>query len=560
MRTIIEAHELLPTGLRLESLGIETGHVSIHVSSGSRSCLCPSCGRGSSRAHSRYSRTVSDLPWHGISVTLEIHARRFFCDVRSCEQSIFCERLQQIAPRARKTGRFEEAILAIVLELGGRAGARLAAELGLFVGRDALLGRIRSTSHNATPEVKVVGVDDFAFRKAYTYGTILVDLERHKIVDLLPDRSSETLAGWLRQNPGVETVSRDRSAIYAEGITVGAPRATQVADRWHLVRNLAESLDEFLVTKRPVLKSAAGPEPEGDEEDDVPAIEESTEHTHHDPAAPGPLTPHRPRPGHASKYQIRQRRYRLIVERWQEIHRLQQAGADVADIARKLGTSRTTVYRYKDLPEPPEFGQYRRRGECVLDPYIPYLLKRWEEGCRSGRKLFREIRQHGYAHSESPVGRLVAELRRVDGLTPDSKRPRTTTATQAPGPRHVASLLLRQPEKLIAEHRAYLDRLRATDEAVAVAHDLSQRFAHMVRNRDGELLDEWLAEAESCNVPALRKFAASLKKDLLAARAGLTQTWSNGPVEGFVHKLKLIKRQGYGRANFDLLRARVLAA
>lgn len=286
-----------------------------------------------------------------------------------------------------------------MVELGGRAGGHLALKLGLSAGRDALLQRIRNGNRSMSEEVKVLGVDDFAFRKANVYGTILVDLERHKVVDFLPDRSSGTLAEWLRQSPTVETVSRDRSATYAEGITAGAPQATQVADRWHLVRNLAETLDEFLVTKRPVLKVAAGPMSEGDEA----ATKESVDHTYGDPASPGPLTPHRPRNSHTSKYQIRQRRYRQIVEHWEEIRRLQEVGADIADIARQLGTSRTTVYRYKDLAEPPEFGQYRTRSECVLDPYIPYLLKRWEQGGRSGRKLFREIREQGYAHSESPV-------------------------------------------------------------------------------------------------------------------------------------------------------------
>lgn len=260
--------------------------------------------------------------------------------------------------------------------------------------------------------------------------------------------------------------------------------------------------------------------------------------------------------------QTSRKRYEPIVERWKEIRRLQEAGADVADIARKLRTSRPTVYRYEDLIEPPEFGQHRRR-QSVLDPYVPYILKRWEEGCRNGRKLFREIREQGYSHSESNVGRLVAELRRSDGLTGASTKRRTasnTAARAAPGTRHVAVLFLRRPKKLTDEQAAYLRRLRADDEAIAAAYDLAQRFADMVRDLDGERLDEWLAEAESCKASALGRFAASLRKDLDAVRAGLTESWNNGPVEGFVNKLKLVKRQGYGRANFDLLRARVLAA
>src|SRR5215211_1175915 len=180
MRTVVASHQLLPKGLELESLSVETGHVSICAGSGARRCVCPLCGRGSSRVHSRYARTVSDLPWHGISVTLKIRARRFFCDDPSCKRKIFCERLPDVAARARKTSRLEEALLAIALKLGGRAGARLALELGIVAARDTLLRRIKGAPLPEVGKVRVLGVDDFAFKKGSTYGTILVNLEDHK--------------------------------------------------------------------------------------------------------------------------------------------------------------------------------------------------------------------------------------------------------------------------------------------------------------------------------------------------------------------------------------------
>jgi transposase len=269
--------------------------------------------------------------------------------------------------------------------------------------------------------------------------------------------------------------SRDRSPICREGLSAGAPQATQVADRWHLLRNLAEMLDEFLGQKRPILKAAAGPETveqTGSDEDSV--SEENVENLYQDPGAPGPLTPNRPRPGYAHQQQRRRRHYELVVERWEEIRRLQGAGANFCEIARKLGTSRPTVYRYKDLTEPPEFGQHRRKGS-VLDPWVPYILRRWEEACRNGHKLFREIREQGYSYSESNVGQLVAELRRSDGLTSDSGRRRaaSNTAGGAPGPRHVVSLFLRPPESLTQDQAAYLERLQVCDEAVGAAYELS---------------------------------------------------------------------------------------
>nr|MDP9486180.1 ISL3 family transposase [Actinomycetota bacterium] len=364
MRTVIAKHQLLPKGLQLESLSIETGRVSICVSPGSRSCVCPLCGRDSSRAHSRYSRRVSDLPWHGISVALEVRARRFFCDEASCERRIFCERLPDVAARARKTNRLEEALLAIVLELGGRAGARLAAELGLLVGRDALLSRAKRAAPAGAGEVKVLGIDDFAFRRGARYGTILVDLERHKVVDLLPERSQESLVAWLGRHPGVETATRDRSNIYREALDKGAPDATQIADRWHLLHNLAQTLEEFLLQKGPALREAATPEAAPEDRSD-------------DTFGSGPVMPNRPRNHDRKIEEAARRRHERLVRQWEDIRRLYLAGADLRHICRRLGISARTVYRYKDLTEPPPRRAYGRR-KSVLDPYVPYLLERWD--------------------------------------------------------------------------------------------------------------------------------------------------------------------------------------
>lgn len=546
-------HDLIPRGLKLEGLSIEAGKVTIFVISCASRARCPLCNHDSSRAHSRYVRTVSDLPWHGICVKLEVRVRRFFCDEASCERKIFCERLEEVAARARKTSRLEEALLAIALELGGRAGARLALELSIVASRDTLLKRIKGAPVPEVGKVRVLGVDDFAFKKGSTYGTILVNLERRKVVDLLPERSQESLVAWFGSHPDaeVEVATRDRSNIYREGLAKGAPGATHVADRWHLLHNLTLTLEEYLLEKRSILQKAAASEAAPEEKDDA------------DDFASGPIMPNRPRTHDRKIEEAARKRHERLVEQWRNIRRLYLAKADLRDICRQLGISARTVYRYKDLTEPPPRPAYKRKAS-VLDPYVPYLVRRWNEGCHNGKRLYREIREQGYQNSEEICARFTAQLRRAEARgKPISSVPRARAGSVAglsPTAKNVAALFMRHEEKLDEEQGAYLERLCEADEALADTRRLTQEFAEMVRGLEGEDLDGWLKDAEKSNSPAMRSFALGLRKDLDAVRAGLTEEWSNGCVEGFIHKLKLLKRQGYGRAGFELLRARMLAA
>ncbi len=544
---------LLPTGLRVAHITVDREGLILVSEPEADSVRCPLCNSSSERVHSRYSRTVSDLPWRGITVTVKVRARKFFCDDDSCERRIFCERLPEVSAHARKTARLDGALLAIVMELGGRAGARLAAQLGLLVGRDALLSRVK----NLTPEVlfekvRVLGIDDFAFRKGNAYGTILVDLERHKVVDLLPERSTQTTADWLRRHPGVEVVSRDRSNVYAQGISEGAPEAAQVADRWHLLRSLALGLEEFLLHKRSALGKAVAIGT-GEEEGRLPGSID-------DDLSTLPVRLGRP---YGSIEGPANKRHERLVEQWKEIRKLHLAGANVKDIAEWVGTSQSTVYRYRELAEPPPRRGYRRRVS-VLDPHLPYLIRRWNEGCRSAKRLHQEICEKGYRHSVNTVNRLLSSFRYTEGrgekLSYAPKAKRGSIAGSSPTAKNVAALFMRKEENLSEEQKEYLERLCASDAALADTRRLTQEFAKMVRELEGEKLDGWLEEAAGCEASVMKKFAAGLKKDISAVEAGLTERWSNGPVEGFIHKLKLVKRQGYGQAGLGLLKARMLAA
>src|SRR5829696_9160167 len=333
---------VVPEQLHVDELSFDGHSVIIHASIENPAAKCPSCGHSSRRVHSHYTRTLADLPWSSTPVRLRLQVRKFFCDEPACERRIFAERLGGVARvRARGTDRRREALEWIAFALGGEAGARLARELGLLVSPDTLLNRIRDAFCTDTePVVRVLGVDDFGFRKGNASGTILVDLERHKIADLLQGHSTEAIAQWLRQRPGLEVVSRDRSHVCREGIEAGAPKARQVADRWHLLHNLAQVLEEFLLGKRTLFQKAAAPKEKTTTEGEA---------TVEDVGAPGPMSPNRPRRWQARQEEKARKRHARLVEQWRNIRRLYLAGADLRDICPQLGISARTVYRYKDL-------------------------------------------------------------------------------------------------------------------------------------------------------------------------------------------------------------------
>jgi transposase len=395
-------------------------------------------------------------------------------------------------------------------------------------------------------------VDDFGFKRGNASGTIMVDLERHKVVDLLQGHSTELIAHWLRQHPGVEVVSRDRSNVCREGIEAGAPEATQVADRWHLLRNLTQVLEEFLLGKRSALKKVAL--------SGTGLVEKGTPEDGTESSVPSTETPIK-RPYESIERPARKRHERL-VEQWKEIRKLHLGGAKVKDISEWAGTSRSTVYRYRQLAEPPPRPEYRRK-KSVLDPWMPYLVTRWNEGCHNAKRLYQEICEQGYSHSIDTVNRVLSNFLYTEEQDKKLHAPRAkkgSIAGASPSAKNVAALFMRREEKLNKEQKEYLDRLCASDTALADVRRLTHAFAKIVRGLEGEKLNGWLAEASTSEAEVMKKFAAGLNKDFLAVRAGLTESWSTGPVEGFINKLKLLKRQGYGRANLDLLRARALAA
>ena len=536
------------TTLSLEAWHVDdaAAEITLHVTAAQASVPCPLCHGQTARVHSRYARTLADLPWSTYAVRLQLRVRKFFCDHPTCPRQIFTERLPTVAaPWARRTLRLAQLLLAY-----GAAGARLVARLGRRSSPDTLVRLVRAAPAPDVPTLHIIGVDEWAWRRGHRYGTILVNLEDHQVLDLLPERSAESVAAWLAQHPTITVVCRDRSALYAEGIRRGAPHAVQVVDRFHLVKNLREAVEAFLHSQRPALQAAAA----------------RTAQALTQVAGLGSITPmYRGRRQCSDVGQQRQdaapqQRHAAWVTTYEAIHTLHAAGTPVTTIAAQLGISRPTVYAYLRRATPPSPRSPQRSGQ-VLRPSMPYLIQRWREGSTDSMQLWRELRALGYAYSARTVSRFLTRLRRASeaGWAPETQTS-PYTRPQGPSARAVSFTWVCPGAKRSQDAQLYVDQLRQVDQSIGQAYTLSQAFLALVRERRGNALEAWMAEAAASGIEALARFAQGLQEDLAAVTAGLTLPWSNGPVEGQVNRLKLLKRQGYGRADVGLLRQRVRQA
>ena len=420
----------------------------------------------------------------------------------------------------------------------------------LVVSRNTLLRLLRRLQVPPLPPPTAPGAVDFALRKRQTSGAVLIDLERRHPVALLPDRTADTLAQWLREHPGATVIARDRSTAYAEGARHGAPAATQVADRFHLLQNLREALDQVFLTHSAVLDAVNAtlqPQPMP-LSDGVLAV-----------SVP-PHTISLPAQQRAAERQAH--RQALHTQVW-ALHR---QGWTAPAIAQQVGLGLRTVQR--DLRTATFAGRRRRRdcGESGLTPYKPSLLERWNAGCYTAMRLFRDLRQRGYTGGYGVVAAYARRLRQAQGLPPGHRCPRRSlpVVAQPPcqplTPRRATWLVLRHKTKRTEAEAQQLAHLRAQQAAVTEAIDLAQDFTHLVRQRQPERLDPWLQRATTSAVDALRRFATGLYEDYEAVKAGVTLPWNSGPVEGHINRLKMLKRQMFGRARLDLLSRRFVLA
>lgn len=522
----------LPEGLRITEVCHQESGLLITVLSERHSACCPLCQQVSTSVHSRYVRRLWDVPCAGQRVCLQLRVHKFFCRNQECPRKIFTERLPTfVEPWAQMTLRLIATLQAVGLATSGSLGGRLAARLGIETSWMTILRRIMTLPAPASRAVTALGIDDFSFKRGRTFGTILVDLTSHQVIDLLPERTVESAAAWMQSHPELEYVSRDRGNDYAQAAREGAPQARAVADRFHVYKNLVEAIEPVVARCYKEIRKELPPLPS-------PRVPKAKEW--------------RPAPAPAHE---RQRLARLAAnkERFDHMIQLQELGIPQEEIARRLGVTTRTIQNWNQQGSCPG-SRRRRKRRSLFDPYAAYVLNRWKHGCKKGTVLYREIKEQGYRGTDRQLYRFLQTLKQERVELP------ALSVLSRVSVREAIWLIARPTDALDPEERADLSELCRASAQLSTLHALVQDFGQLVRKREGHCFDEWKQQVSESDIAEIQRFVKGLERDKEAVLAGLTLIHSNGQVEGFVNKLKLIKRMGYGRAAFPLLRQRVLHA
>ena len=520
---------------------------------------CPVCGIPSSSRHSSYIRTLRDLSAQGRPVNIQARLTRWRCRNDHCDRRIFAERLPMLAtPFARRTARLAGIVRLFGHSVGGRPSERLMARLGMPVSDTTILRSVKGCA-GAQPNramVRVAGIDEWAWRKGMTFGTVIVDLERRQVVELLADRSAGASADWLRRHPEIEVVSRDRAGLYADAARQGAPQARQVADRFHLLKNFRETVERQLGRfEAPIRESSVHVEDDPDT-GEQPGIESSNV---------------------CSEVALQERLLRRGRDAarkamFDEIRTLYEAGSPVSEIARKLGLGPRRVHRWVrriDLPEPSAM----EPKACTPAYFGAFLARRWAEGSTKVRHLFSDIRHRGYTGSFSHLARFLAPWRGGSSSSGEAgERPSSDEEAPAPprvrtldpmtgrqiSPLTAAALCVKPRGQMTGRQIVNVDALKAASAEFTTMRQLAMRFRGLLRGGTVERLDIWLSDARTCGIYGMRRFARTLRQDIEAVRNAVLEPWSNGQTEGQINRLKTLKRAMYGRAGVDLLRARMM--
>lgn len=516
MPTRFRLSDLIPAEFNVEAVHDAADAIVVVASGRSEQCRCPQCGTVSRRVHSRYPRMLADLPCAGRRLELHLTVRRFICSAGNCRRKIFAERFGNdvIRPMARRTARLDCLVRHLALALGGRPAARFADRLGFPVSNDTLLRTVRRYDRPAPVPPNVIGIDDWAWRRNHRYGTIICDLERRRPIALLPDREQATAEAWLAQQHQIEIVARDRGGGYAQAIARALPHADQVADRWHLMENASHA---FLDAVRKSMRQVRM------------AIGTAT-------VNPKLLT---------AAERLQYEGYLRREEANAVIRGFVSEGLSIKEIVRRTGHSRRLV---RNVVRGQRTDIFRVR-QTSLEPHLPWLEAQWDAGLRNGAELWRQLRLAGFGGGLRVVTEWATRRRRAEKAE--------SGLGHAPAARTVVRLMTLERNNLTKAQTMTVAAIEERLPDLVEARDVVESLHDMLRRKSSGNLEAWIERAAKSLVAS---FANGVIRDRAAIQNAITSQWSNGQTEGQITKLKLIKRQMYGRGKLDLLEARIVGA
>lgn len=506
----------------------------IYARSTAKSATCPRCEQVATHTHGWNQRQPQDLPYIDANTRLQLTVRRFRCTNSNCPQKTFVEHFPDwLPPYARRTDRLTELMRDIGFEVSAESARRIFARMRVVTSGDTVLRVVKRTEIVTNTSPRVVGLDDWAIRKGHRYGSIMVDHETGRVIELVKGRLDEDIKPWFAAHPQIEIVTRDRSTDYRKGLDAAAPQAIQIADRFHLLMNLRQLAQQVAADAYSRLKKLPVPE---------------------DLRAKCPVYV---RTNSEQKRMAASRQKRLDL--YNEVQRLKAEGMSVANIALHLHRNYVTIrshFRAETFPE----RMLGRAPHSILMPYVDYLDQRFVAGCTSPSQLLQEIQVQGYSGSISLISKWLKAQRILAGEDPLVVRTGlaiTNSSAILPSAYKMSWLLVLDPDQLDADSKKMLAHIRS-DETVHHFHDLAQDFRGFIQQRSVSAFDAWLDTADQSPIKDVRKFAKYIRAEYIFVHAALEYEWSNGHTEGQVNRLKFIKRQMYGRASFELLRQKVL--
>ena len=508
---------LVPPGFSADCALKEGDRAVVNIRATNASCACPGCGSISDRVHSRYSRHLADLPISGRRVVLVLLARRFRCGATPCARRIFTERFDNdvLKPWARRTARLDQIVHCLALALGGRPAASFSRRLCIPVSNDTLLRALRKRGSPSFPPPSVIGIDDWAWRRNQRYGTLICDLERRKTIALLPDREPGTAQAWLVAQPQIRIVARDRGGGYGLAAQKALPNAVQVADRWHLMENASQAFLDAVRKSMRDIRAAVGA---------------------------ATINPELLTSAEKLQYEGFQRREETNAA----ILAMSKEGATIKQIVRRAGYSRGLVRKVLRGQRSDIF----RVRSSSLEPYLPWLDQQWAAGRRNGAELWRSLKSQGFRGCPRVVSEWSGRRRR-------SERMDASALGRAPSARTVARLMTVGRDQLSKAETVAVAAIESGVESLVQAREAVAAFHTMIRRKALPELGPWIERAKTTLIAS---FANGVTKDIAAVTAAISSGWANGQTEGRICKLKLVKRQMYGRGKLDLLQARVIGS